>query len=260
MTERANIWTEACELTKAGEPFMLLTVIQTEGSAPRDPGAKMIWRPGARCVGTIGGGRFELLALKAAQARYAAGSSGIEHFILRADAEQCYGRTMDVFIEHCGPRSRLVVFGAGHVAHALARILDIAPLELVIVDHRGEWNNEERFPNARRITSWDEGVMLATQRSDATLACVMTCSHETDFEVLSRLLTNPPAFVGLIGSESKRACFFTRLTGVGIDAATVQKVHCPIGIGDMGKAPRLVALSIAGQVLLEAKKLVVRCQ
>jgi xanthine dehydrogenase accessory factor len=83
----------------------------------------------------------------------------------------------------------------------------------------------------------------------------MTCSHDTDFELLRRLLAKPPAFTGLIGSRSKRVCLFGRLIASGLDDAVVQQVHCPIGLGDMGKAPSLVAVSMAGQLLLEARKL-----
>jgi xanthine dehydrogenase accessory factor len=91
-----------------------------------------------------------------------------------------------------------------------------------------------------------------------TLACVMTCSHDTDFELLQGLLRQSsitPAFVGLIGSRSKRACLFGRLVASGIDEECVRRIHCPIGVGDTGKAPKLVAISMAAQLLLEAKKL-----
>jgi xanthine dehydrogenase accessory factor len=123
------------------------------------------------------------------------------------------------------------------------------------VDDRADWNTPDRFPRARRLLSWDDGVAAATQRPEATLACVMTCSHDTDFELLRKLLVRPPAFVGLIGSRSKRVCLFGRLIASGLDEAVVQRVHCPIGVGDTGKAPPLVAISMAAQILLESKKL-----
>src|SRR5207244_1344222 len=102
---------------------------------------------------------------------------------------------------------------------------------------------------ARRIHSWDEGVALVQRTATDTLACVMTCSHDTDFELLRRLLPKPPAFLGLIGSRSKRVCLFGRLVASGLDETLVQTVHCPIGVGDTGKEPALVAISIAAQVL-----------
>ena len=83
----------------------------------------------------------------------------------------------------------------------------------------------------------------------------MTCSHDRDYEIVRSLLESPPAFIGLIGSKSKRTSFFTRLAAAGITEEQIKSVRCPIGLGDMGKEPELVAISIAGQLLLEAKSL-----
>jgi xanthine dehydrogenase accessory factor len=250
-----DIWRLAAELAARGDPFVMLTVIDAKGSTPRDSGARMIWRPGVGFFGTVGGGQFEHLALASAEKHFADRSRGVEHFVLSAEAEQCCGGTMDVFYEFCGPSRRLVIFGAGHVSSALASLLAAAPLEIVVADDRTEWNTPERFPRCRRIARWGEAVAIACERREATLACVMTCSHDTDFDLLRRLLESPPAFVGLIGSRSKRACLFRRLVASGVDQKAVQAVHCPIGLGDMGKQPELIAVSMAGQVLLEAKRL-----
>ena len=250
-----DVLRQAADLAGRGEAFVLVTVIDCKGSTPRDPGARMIWRPGAGLTGTVGGGQFEHLAIGSAERHFGERTCGTEHFVLGAEAEQCCGGVMDVFFEYVGARQRLVVFGAGHVARELARVLEPAALELVIVDDRDEWNTTERFAGARRVRDFAEGVRIAQEHSEATLACVMTCSHETDFEILRELLTAPPAFVGLIGSRSKRASLFSKLIASGVGKGAVERVHCPIGLGDMGKQPGLVAVSIAGQVLLEAKKL-----
>jgi xanthine dehydrogenase accessory factor len=255
MTSDRDILQAAAKLSEANEPFVLITVISGKGSTPRDAGAKMIYRSPTP-QGTIGGGQFELLVLDAAQKHLEDRTSGTEKYVLGADADQCCGGAMEVFFDYCGPRQRLVVFGAGHVAQAMSQVLTTAPLELVIVDDRPDWNSQERFPRARRVPSWEEGVALCRQAPAQTLTCVMTCSHDTDYELLRQILGRAPlpSFVGLIGSRSKRLCLFGRLVAAGIDDATVQRVHCPLGVGDTGKEPGLVAISIAAQVLLEAKK------
>lgn len=254
MSSDRDILLAAAKLAEQGEPFVLITVIKTQGSTPRDAGAKMIFR-NPTPQGTIGGGQFELLVLDAAQRHLENRTCGIEKYVLGADADQCCGGVMEVFFESFGARQRLVIFGAGHVSQAMCEILKTATLDITVVDDRPDWNSPERFPRARRLTSWDEGLALCQRNPSTTLACVMTCSHDTDFELLRQILGKPvPSFVGLIGSKSKRVCLFGRLVASGIDDATVQKVHCPIGVGDTGKEPGLVAISIAAQVLLEAKK------
>ncbi len=257
MPHEAQILRTAADLADQGVPYVLITVTAAGGSTPRDPGARMIWRPGAGLEGTVGGGQFEYLVLDAAERHFAQRSTGSEHYVLGADADQCCGGTMDVFFEFIGASRRFVLFGAGHVAHELVAMLEPADLDLVVVDDRPDWNTEDRFTRCRRVLAYDQGVEIACEHPDATLACVMTCSHDTDFEILRQMLaaTTAPAFIGLIGSKSKRQCLFGRLVAAGCDQQRVQSITCPIGLADMGKHPRLVAVSVAGQILTKAKEL-----
>ncbi len=257
MEDPRDIVQLAGELATRGEPFVLMTVIATKGSTPRNAGAKMIWRPGAGLTGTIGGGQFEQLVEESAERRFVDRDTGTEEFVLGAESEQCCGGRMDVLYEYVGPARRLVLFGAGHVSKALVDVLQGGGCEIHIVDDRSTWNSDERFLGCSRVQDWDKGIVLATERPEETLVCVMTCSHETDFRVLRDLLMSEgaPAFIGLIGSRSKRVNLFSRLVGSGCNEKSVKQVHCPIGVGDCGKAPRFVAISIAAQLLLEAKRL-----
>ena len=264
-TSEREVLLAAADLIEAGEPFVLITVIRAQGSTPRNAGAKMIWRPqgGANTPnsahGTVGGGQFEHLVLDAAQACFDKQEDRYEKFVLGADADQCCGGVMEVFLEyHARPR-RIVIFGAGHVAHALVPMLAPVGLDVVIVDDRSDWASRERYPAARCINAWDAGIALAREHPTNTLAVVMTCSHDTDFDLLRRLLvpaqqtSAPPSFIGLIGSRSKRVCLFGRLVASGLDETLVQSIHCPIGVGNTGKEPHAVAVSIAAQLLMVAR-------
>lgn len=273
MATDRDIFAEASRLAEQGTPFVLITVIATKGSTPRDAGAKMIWSPSTggtgEFVGTVGGGQFEMLVAESAAKVFTSRGTATERYVLGAEAEQCCGGAMDVFLEYCGSRQRLIIFGAGHVAHELTDILRGSPLDVIVADDRPEWNSPERFAGrARRVLDWNEGIRLARECGHETLACVMSCSHETDFGLLKGLLAknedrgdtplgsdSVPAFVGLIGSRSKRICLFGRLIGAGINEDVVKRVQCPIGVGDTGKEPRMVAISMAAGILLEAKRL-----
>ncbi len=260
MAEHESVLRTAAELERSGQEFVLITVVRTQGSTPRNAGARMLWRPAGAAtpngaVGTVGGGHFEHLVLQAASACCEKRSHIFEKFVLGTDADQCCGGVMEVFLEYHGAPARLVIFGAGHVAQSLHDCLSFSSLAITIVDDRPSWNSPDRFPGAERLHAWDQGIARAHQHPGRTLAVVMTCSHGTDYDLLQSLLTNPPAFTGLIGSRSKRACLFTRLAASGIDAAAIKRIVCPIGVGDTGKEPKAVALSIAAQILMEAKSL-----
>ena len=104
MAANNNIFAEAARLSDAGAPFVLVTVTAAQGSTPRDPGAKMIWRPDGAWFGTVGGGQFEMLVTESASRVCASRECASEHYVLGAEAGQCCGGTMDVFLEYCGPR------------------------------------------------------------------------------------------------------------------------------------------------------------
>ncbi len=248
----------ASQSASRGESFVLVTVTSAKGSTPRDPGARLLWMPGAdggTWHGTVGGGQFEHLVRADAEECLAKRECFTREYVLGADADQCCGGVMQVFFEFVGPRERVVIFGAGHVAQAIVELLEAASLEVVVVDDRPEWNSAERFPGAKRALAWDEGVEAVSREPGRTIAMVMTCSHDTDFELLRKLVPVSPAHLGLIGSRSKRACLFGRLVASGLDEAAVGRVKCPIGIGDTGKEPKLVAISIAAEILIESRKM-----
>jgi hypothetical protein len=58
----------------------------------------------------------------------------------------------------------------------------------VAVDERPDWISEDRFAAVRRVGSWEEGFRAACERPGDSLACVMTCLHDTDFDLLRSLL------------------------------------------------------------------------
>lgn len=246
---------QAAELADQGEPFVLATVVCTEGSTPREPGAKMIWRPGHDLVGTVGGGQFEHMVIASAESVFTSRGAASERFVLGADADQCCGGTVEVFLEFIGPRQRVILFGGGHVSQAVAGMLRPASLQIIVADDRPSWASLDRFPGCRVEHDYARALSLAREQPGATLVCVMTCSHDTDLHLLRELLPIPLGFIGLIGSKSKRACFVTRLAASGVSREAIARLKCPIGLGDMGKAPELVAVSVAAQLLTESRSL-----
>ncbi|MCA9299123.1 MAG: xanthine dehydrogenase accessory protein XdhC [Phycisphaerales bacterium] len=251
MTEDERLIIETARAIEAGRPCVLCTVVGARGRTPRNAGARMLWFPDGDAMGTIGGGRLEHLCIDRARRVLEARQGTMETFNLGADADQCCGGVVDVLFEPLGSARRLVIFGAGHVARELASLLRTSPFALTIVDERPDWNDEARFPNCRRVHDVGEGTSLV--EGDAC-ALVMTHSHDLDHDILVEILPRGTPYVGLIGSRSKRACFETRLETSGVHPDRIQAMRCPIGLGDMGKEPRAVAISIAGELLLEARR------
>ena len=79
----------------------------------------------------------------------------------------------------------------------------------------------------------------------------MTHSHALDLAVVHAALADPRfAYVGVIGSRTKRARFVKRLAEGGISAARVAELVCPIGIaGIRGKTPAVIAAGVAAELI-----------
>jgi xanthine dehydrogenase accessory factor len=233
----------------SGTPCALVTVLAVEGSAPRPAGTKMLVERAGQ-TGSIGGGHLELDAIDQARAMLAKGETApkVERYALGPKLGQCCGGAVTLCFEPFPARDwRVWIFGAGHVGKALVHTLAGLPLRTVLIDGR-----PEQFPAllpdncAKRVEEFPEDAVKDMPAGAAAL--VMTHSHDLDLALVERLLKRGDlAYIGLIGSASKRARFEARLRAKGIDPAPLV---CPIGIdGLTGKHPHEIAISAAAQLL-----------
>lgn len=146
----------------------------------------------------------------------------------------------------------LCLFGAGHVGTALVPLLAELPFRIRWFDPRSERLPTVPPPQVIELRS-DDPLGLVRDASDAALFLVMTHSHPLDEDICHAVLSRGRfAWLGLIGSRSKRARFVHRLARRGIGAATLERLTCPVGLaGVEGKRPATIALAIAAQLLAE---------
>ena len=87
-------------ITDSGQPCVLVTVAQIAGSAPREPGARMIVTD-AEVMGTIGGGNLEFEAIRIARSRLegAIATRFMELFPLGSMLQQCCGGAVYLHFE-----------------------------------------------------------------------------------------------------------------------------------------------------------------
>jgi len=61
------------------------------------------------------------------------------------------------------------------------------------------------------------------------------------------------AYLGLIGSKTKRQRFMHRFEQRGIEPETIARMTCPIGIDSInGKEPEVIAVGVVAQLLAHA--------
>lgn len=207
--------------------------------------------------GTVGGGAVERLAIEEARGRFASGKSGIRAFDLDPDAEDgigslCGGRVMMAF-EVFAPARRLLLFGAGHVALAFARLCAQLGWTLDVVDGRHEMLTSERFPSAAARVEEDPAVYAARAELTAySHLVIFTHDHALDGAILHAIAGRGfDGYVGMIGSARKWAETRLRLEAEGIPRAWLDAVHCPIGLSIGSRTPEEIAVAIAAELIQE---------
>lgn len=253
-------WVDAIAgLTAANEGFVVVTILDTRGSAPRERQAKMVVAETAS-YDTIGGGNLEYRAITHARRLLKIGNITSERrlYTLGKDLAQCCGGQVEVLFE-CFPGCdfNVVLFGAGHVGRAVIDILGQLPCRVTWQDSRKDvlmdgYDTCGQPGNvAPRVAA---NPWQAVERAPAgAWYLVMTHSHEWDFDLVEAILTRRDgAFCGMIGSASKAASFRGRLRRKGFSAEETGALVSPVGmdIGG-GKLPMEVAISVTGQLIAE---------
>jgi len=185
----------------------------------------------------------------------AVGGNG--RLVRRVAAERSPGSAYDVqpdgrVIERFGEEpTAFYLFGAGHVGRALVTALAPLPFAVTWTDARPGAIPEMFPPNVAAIRDGEPVEMLA-RAPDGAFVAVMTHSHALDLDlVIAALQANRFAYVGLIGSATKRARFTSAMQKTGMAAGVVEKLVCPIGLTTIkDKAPAAIAASVAAQVLM----------
>lgn len=152
------------------------------------------------------------------------------------------------------PRDCVALFGAGHVGHALVRLLCNLPYRVMWVDSRDSVFPEEEHELVQCEYS-DPVQSAVADLPTGSQVLIMSFSHAEDLEVVAQCLSRQRQhgdlpYVGLIGSATKWATFRRRLRERGFSDAELDHVTCPIGVpGIKGKEPEVIAVAVAAQLL-----------
>ncbi len=161
------------------------------------------------------------------------------------------------FVELFGEDRRpLLLFGAGHVGQALVTALASLPFEITWIDPRAD-----AFPATMPETVMplrvDDPVALLQAAAPGSFVLVMTHSHALDFDIVAAALADRRfAYIGLIGSATKRVRFTHRLQQSGLPDARIANLVCPIGLpGIQSKHPAAIAAATVAQMLIVDERL-----
>lgn len=247
------------------EGIVLVRIEGTAGSTPREAGASMAVTANA-IAGTIGGGQLEFHCIDLA--RHMLSEEAPDQILdipLGPQMGQCCGGRVRVSLKHCSAseaavmaaretaetaaRPSVLVFGAGHTGRALVKALAALPFTVTLVDDRDDVMSGLP-PAVTCIRMADPVGAVASAPANAAFV-VLSHSHALDYRLAEAALARgDAAYVGMIGSATKRSRFEASFLRSGGRRETLARLTCPIGGSDVDdKRPEVIAALTAAELV-----------
>ncbi len=236
---------------------MSVVITAMKGSAPQEPGAKMLVTSDSidsPFEGTIGGGKLELFAIAHAKKLLDENNTNTTETLslnLQSDIGMTCGGVVQLFFEvYRHDQWNIAVFGAGHVAQALIPLLLTLSCQVHCIDNRQEWIKKlPSHPGLNTLSSSDMTQAIQQLPKNSYIIAV-TQGHCEDVKIIEQLLADrKPPYIGIIGSDSKSVLLKKELQAAGVSTQLINNIHCPIGLPFGQDIPAEIAISIVAQLL-----------
>jgi xanthine dehydrogenase accessory factor len=231
---------------RAEEPVALATVIAGPGT-----GTKLLVRPGAAPLGSLGNGDLDRVVSRDALGELAAGTTAVRRYGEHGEAREA---VVAVFVESFAPPARMLVFGAVDFTAALVKVAKVLGYRVTVCDAREVFATRARFPQADEVVvDWPDRLMrrVGPTLTERDAVCVLTHDAKFDVPALVASLATDVGYVGAMGSRRTHADRVARLREVGVDQAGLARIRAPIGLDVGARTPEETAVSICAEIIAQ---------
>jgi xanthine dehydrogenase accessory factor len=199
----------------------------------------------------IASGRQMLVQEGSAEGELEVDASGLDAIrnALRSDRnttlETSAGR---VFVEVFSPPRRCFVVGAVHIAQPLVQMLKLADYGVTVIDPRGSFATEARFPDIELTQEWPDEALERLKPEHRSAIVTLTHDPKLDDPALAVALRSDCFYIGALGSRRTHAARCRRLVEMGFTETELARIHGPIGLAIGAVSPAEVAISIVAQM------------
>jgi xanthine dehydrogenase accessory factor len=258
----AELLAEAARCVAEQGRAVLAQIVRAEGSTPGKPGWKLLVRPDGGWSGNLGGGAFEALVIRDAEAKLAEPRpvAEVKRYYLTERAVKgeptgmVCGGMVEVFLEVLAAKPVAVVCGGGPVGQALARNAVFCGFDCLVAEDRPAYRRLELFPAGTALAEvsrdYGEGFLSGWEHRELFVAVVTRC-WETDTAALAAVLRQRlPGlrYLGVMGSRRKVDRVREEVAARGLDPGAVE-IHAPIGVPIGGEEPGEIAVSILAEMI-----------
>jgi xanthine dehydrogenase accessory factor len=153
-----------------------------------------------------------------------------------------------LFVHVYNPPLRLIVVGAVHISQALAPMARVCGFDVTVIDPRGSFATDERFPDVKLIDEWPDDAMETLAPDSRTAVVTLTHDPKLDDPALEVALKSEAFYIACLGSRRTHAKRLERLTDLGFDAETLGRIHGPAGLPLGATSPAEIALSVMAEM------------
>jgi xanthine dehydrogenase accessory factor len=160
----------------------------------------------------------------------------------------------ELFLETYIRPIKVVIIGAVHIAQYLMDFAKSLNFEISIIDPRGYFATDQRFPDLKIVNKWPGEAFKELETNENTALIALTHDPKIDDPALQHALKNKFYYIGALGSKKTHENRCKRLKDAGFSDSEINSIHGPIGIKLGGKSAPEIALSIIAQLVSETYK------
>ena len=157
----------------------------------------------------------------------------------------------DIFVETYIRPIKVIIVGAVHIAQYLVDFAKSLNFEISIIDPRGYFASEQRFPDLKIINKWPEEAFKEIETNENSALIALTHDPKIDDPALQHALNKKFYYIGALGSKKTHENRCKRLKEAGFSDEQINSIHGPIGIKLGGRSAPEIALSIIAQLVSE---------
>jgi xanthine dehydrogenase accessory factor len=244
MSEPLDGWgvmERALELSRAGEPFALATVVWRQAPSSGQHGSRAIVTAAGEVFGWIGGACAEPVVVREALEVIEAGTPKliwlgqsdelaqlhVPHGVTTVPISCQSEGALQIYIEPALNTPHLVIVGRSPMAVTLAEMARLLDWRVDLVD----------------------GPEFTTGAASSRSIVVVATQGHGDEDVLVTALQIGPAYLGVVASERRGAGLKRYLAEQGADPGVIERVHVPVGL-DLGHTThREVAVAVLAELV-----------
>ena len=157
----------------------------------------------------------------------------------------------NLFIKNYFRPIQVVIVGAVHIAQYFVEFAKNLNIEINIIDPRGYFASEKRFPDTNIINQWPKDALKKISLNERTALIALTHDPKIDDPAIQEALKRKCFYIGALGSKNTHKNRCERLKENGFKDDEIQKIFGPIGIKFGGRSAPEIALSIIFQLMTE---------